>query len=516
MERRKLILVLFCIVLSFQAKAQLPVKDTLNVVFHNILNFPTGGGGIVNRQDTLRKILQHLQPDVFMACEVVNSAGASAVLNGSLNVNGITYYQQAPFQTNTSSGNELQNMVYFNSNKLSLHSFAILQTGLRDINKYILYYNDPNLSVHNDTTFIDFYVTHLKASSGSTNAAQRNAEITVLRNHLITHPIIRNSVFGADLNIYTSSEAAYQTITTTGTYPFQDPINTPGSWNNNGTFASVHTQSTRTFQLGGDGASGGMDDRFDQMLTSSNIISGADRVLYLPGTYRAVGQDGLHYNQNLTDPPANLSEPADVINALFYMSDHLPVYMELEVTLPVPLPVSQLSLAGQLDGGNVTLEFSSVDEVDLFLERKPEEISGNARDFEILSGFHVKAGQTTTYMDAWPVGNGGFSYRLRFLDQNGHEQVSNTLRFANPELGAGLETALTRDGVELLNRGRIAFEGIVRLTDLRGRLILSRNVRIEAGESIQIASGVKGGMRLLQVVNGRTGATTFKKFLADF
>ena len=51
-----------------------------------------------------------------------------------------------------------------------------------------------------------------------------------------------------------------------------DPINTPGSWNNNEDFRGVHTQSTRTSSSGfGGGAGGGLDDRFDFIMVSQNL-----------------------------------------------------------------------------------------------------------------------------------------------------------------------------------------------------------------------------------------------------
>jgi hypothetical protein len=89
------------------------------------------------------------------------------------------------------------------------------------------------------------------------------------------------------------------------------------------------TQSTRVVAIDG-GSTGGMDDRFDMILFSDDMQAGTNGAKYVPGTYRAVGQDGLRLNSSLIDP-VNNSEPSNVINALYYMSDHLPVYMEVAV-----------------------------------------------------------------------------------------------------------------------------------------------------------------------------------------
>ncbi|MEM7039177.1 MAG: hypothetical protein AAF570_19530, partial [Bacteroidota bacterium] len=481
-------------------------KDTLTVVFYNLLNFPNGGGGIPNRADTLEKIMRHLSPDVLMVCELNSAAAANDILNNALNTAGITHYQQAAFISNTSSGDNLQNLIYFNSNKLRLLSQQPLQTTLRDISKYTLYYNDPNLAIHQDTTFIDFYVAHLKASQGSTNQNRRNAEITILRNHLNSQPTLRNSILGADLNIYRSTEPAYQTITTTGSYPMQDPINTPGSWNNNGTFAAVHTQSTRTFQLGGDGASGGMDDRFDQILTSSNVISGADRVRYLTGTYRAVGQDGLHFNANLTDAPPNLSEPADIINALFYMSDHLPVFMQVEVGIPVPVPIPDGSLAAQVVDGAVQLR-GEIRNGHLyarsFVERRAEG--------ETFVQFAEVSGAEFELQDRPQNGN-SFDYRLGLENQNGEVEYTPAVTVqleASPQFAWALQGFGGEMLIRMQNWPGGEFE--LEMVDLSGKRKWQVRKSAEIGSQNVYLPDLEAGVWLARFRNLETGESMVRK-----
>ncbi|MDG0973831.1 MAG: hypothetical protein P8O07_06690, partial [Crocinitomicaceae bacterium] len=111
-----LVLVLFFSICSF---AQ---TDTLTLVSYNLLNFPDGrndcGANITveNRADTLRKIMGYLKPDIFVACEVQNSAGADSVLTRSLNVFGNSNFLMADFTASSS----LNNSMYYNSNKLTL------------------------------------------------------------------------------------------------------------------------------------------------------------------------------------------------------------------------------------------------------------------------------------------------------------------------------------------------------------------------------------------------------------
>jgi hypothetical protein len=92
----------------------------------------------------------------------------------------------------------------------------------------------------------------------------------------------------------------------------------------------VHTQSTKS-SSNGCAAPGGMDDRFDFVLISDDIEKGNKRVKYLPGSYRGIGQDGQHFNKSIIASPTNNSVPNDVLYALYYNSDHLPVTMQIVV-----------------------------------------------------------------------------------------------------------------------------------------------------------------------------------------
>lgn len=313
--------------------------DTVSIMSYNLLNYPDGSSvcgsntAVPNRFDTLRKIIRYSQPDIFVACEIQNKKGADSILNRSLNVFGTINYSAATYHTNSGSPG-LQNMLYYNSDKLILLSQDVILTSVRDIDHYILYCNDPNLAVYFDTTFIEIYMCHLKAGSSSSSQATRNSQTVLLRDFIDARPQDRNHFVCGDLNVYRSNEACYQTLISGGTNPMKDPISTPGNWNNNSSYSAIHTQSTRTSGGLDCGASGGCDDRFDQILFSNNLFSGADNIKYISGSYDAVGNDGNHYNSNLLSNPTNTQYPDSVVNALYYMSDHLPVLLKTLVTYP--------------------------------------------------------------------------------------------------------------------------------------------------------------------------------------
>lgn len=333
--------------------------DTLTIVTYNLLNFPEGRDDcgtntvVPNRADTLRKIISYAKPDIFVACEIQTEAGADSVLTRSLNAYGASNYASATYHDN-STGGDLQNQLYYNTDKLILKSQDYIVTGIRDIDHYILYANDPNLGVYFDTTFIEVYMCHLKAGSGSSEQGTRTQQTQLLMDFIAMRPSDHHHVVCGDLNVYTSNEQGYSQLVS-GPFGLQDPINSPGSWNNNGSFSGIHTQSTRTSLNLDCGSKGGLDDRFDQILVSTNMISGSDSIEYLNNSYKTLGNDGNHFNSNLISG-TNSVYPDSLVNALYYMSDHLPVSLKAVITYPTSnglalYPVVQAaSCAGGSDG----------------------------------------------------------------------------------------------------------------------------------------------------------------------
>jgi hypothetical protein len=125
--------------------------------------------------------------------------------------------------------------------------------------------------------------------------------------------------------LYRSSEPAYQMLIGTPDNVGRcfDPIDTPGSWHNDESFADVHTQCPRG------GSYGGMDDRFDFILASRTMF---DTVAFeiLEGSYTSFGNDGNHFNMSINDGE-NTAVPEEIADALYDASDHLPVYVDLLV-----------------------------------------------------------------------------------------------------------------------------------------------------------------------------------------
>ena len=132
-----------------------------------------------------------------------------------------------------------------------------------------------------------------------------------------------NFILVGDLNLYRSTEPAYEKLLVQdGTGNFLDPIDFPGSWHESFTYRHIHTQSTRTVNLPDGGSSGGLDDRFDFILSSQSIIDqgGID---YVEDSYWAYGNDGKHFNVAIIISPYPISQ--QMAFDLHDVSDHLPV-----------------------------------------------------------------------------------------------------------------------------------------------------------------------------------------------
>lgn len=310
----------FLIILSFSS-LNFKAQDTISIMYYNLLNFPET---TANRVDTLKKIIQYTQPDVLVVNELQTLFGANLILTSALNTGGVTTYAKALFY----DGPDTDNMIFYNTQKLGLSKQYQIVTQLRDISEYKMFYKSQDLATSNDTTFIWFYSAHLKAGSTQADADQRGAEAQTFKNYLTNNFRSGNMVLGGDFNFYTSSETGCQTIMFTGNQTFRDPINRLGAWNNNANYKDVHTQSTRTSAGYAGGSTGGLDDRFDIIFLNDNIINAVSKVSYVPNSYKAIGQDHNRFNGNVNDG-INTAVPAHIANALFYMSDHLPVYLKL-------------------------------------------------------------------------------------------------------------------------------------------------------------------------------------------
>ncbi|HRZ41840.1 MAG TPA: hypothetical protein P5228_03960 [Bacteroidales bacterium] len=324
-------------------------QDTLTIMHWNLLNYGNTttyctqtNNNITTKAAAMGVVCTWMAPHIITVNEVgANSFAPTHFLNNVLNINGISHYQGSAL-TNI-SGTDLANFVFFDTRKLVLHSQHQLATMARDINIIKLYHNDPNLPLHQDTAFLYVICTHLKAGNTSADASERAAMAKIIMDSAALwsgYP----AILSGDMNLYTASEQAWKNFTspadTTGEV-FYDPVSMSGAWQDNQLFAVTHTQSVRS-SSNGCASGGGLDDRFDFILLNKKLKKSLSFYEYIPGTYKALGNDGNHLNQSITSG-SNNSVPAVILQNLYEASDHLPVVMKLKLTpstqgIPVARP----------------------------------------------------------------------------------------------------------------------------------------------------------------------------------
>ena len=329
MKKKIQIVSMLCVLITNGLFAQ----ESFKVMFYNLLNFPLETN-VPDRIQYLDNILDNYQPDILTVCELNNVSGANTVLQVLQN-RVSEDFRSAVFTLNTSDDNlgnqnDLQNLIYYNSSKFILESQDVVTTIYRDFNHYKLKLNSVNQD--SNPVYLDVIVCHLKASSGTDNQALRLEMVQDLTTYLNTFPSNSYIMLAGDLNVYTSSEPAFQELLdNTNNIVFTDPANKVGSWHNNTNYIDVFTQSTRT-QTGLGGSIGGFDDRFDFILTSTNMLSNAD-LYYADSSYQVYGNNGniSCYNNEIIDIECSGSNfSSEIREALYYFSDHLPVTLQLE------------------------------------------------------------------------------------------------------------------------------------------------------------------------------------------
>lgn len=342
MMKRKIIL-LVSILLSLTAWSQ----DTLTILQYNLLyygNYQSSfaecyetNNNTQRKDECIRTILDYVKPDIFTVCEFgATQALLNDFLRHNLNINGANYWKSDNIINYASSN--IINHIFYDSRKLGLSKHIALRTNPRDTDVYELYLNTPGLAA-GDTIKLICIVAHPKAGQGY--EASRRAQMQVAMDYLNQYYPQDNALIMGDFNMYGASESGYKLLTQTYSNPdilFIDPVaglGGVGEWTNNNQFTAFHTQSTRSYS---DEcfSSGGLDDRFDFILMGDEIRFSYNHLRYVNNSYKAIGNDGHHFNMSV-DQGYNASVPAEVAEALFDGSDHLPVTMKIftDVTLGV-------------------------------------------------------------------------------------------------------------------------------------------------------------------------------------
>ena len=379
------------------------------IMTYNLLNYPGSTSAV--RNPYFITVISSLEPDIIVAQEVQSQDAVNEFLTEVMKQVS-TDYDAGLFV----DGTDTDNAIFF---KTSLFSFVAnnpIHTTLRDINEFTLIYDATGDTIH-------IYSLHLKASQGIDNELKRAAEIDSLRK--VTDSLLPGSDFivVGDFNIYNSQEQAYQQLLNQNNYGyFLDPIDSPGNWHNNSSFASINTQSPRTRQFGG-GANGGLDDRFDMILTSQSVIDDGG-ITYITDSYTAYGNDGLHFNDSINAPP-NVAVSQEIADAIHYASDHIPVFAKFQ--FDDTTPVDLLSFTASVSENTVSLKWITETE----LNNAGFEIQRiSNKEWNVIS--FVEGYGTTTEAHNYSFKDenliaGQYKYRIKQIDFNGHYEYSDII-----------------------------------------------------------------------------------------
>ena len=332
------LLIILCI-LGFALPAH--AQDTLTIMQYNLLEYGNYNSGFADCYETnnntqrkdecIRLLKDYVQPDIITVCEFgATQALLTDFVKHNLNINGATYWKSDNIINY--AGSNIINHIFYDSRKMELRRHVALRTNPRDTDIYELYLKTKSLAA-GDTIKLICIEAHPKAGQGY--EASRRALMQVAMDYVNQHYANDNVLIMGDFNMYGASESGYKLLTQTYSNPqicFIDPLYSVGGvgeWNNNNQYAPFHTQSTRSYS---DEcfSSGGLDDRFDFILMADEIAFSYNHLRYVQGSYKAIGNDGRHFNQSV-DQGVNSAVPAEIAEALFDASDHLPVMMKIAV-----------------------------------------------------------------------------------------------------------------------------------------------------------------------------------------
>ncbi len=298
-----------------------PPAQAIRVVTYNILNWPSFD--IAGRYDDHQILMDELDPDIIFVQEIESQNGVNNYLTYCLNATVPGKYAADLFV----NGPDTDNAIFYKVGVVDTVSHEVIYTDVR----WTMDYTVQLSGYDGDAGQLHILSTHLKAGSASGDEAIREDQCLDIRAHMNAYPSGTNFIFGGDLNVYASTDAGYQVLISSAADNDGrcfDPINQPGSWHDSYTFRHIHTQSPREVSVSSY-TGGGMDDRFDQMLISASLQDGSG-LDYVTGSHTAYGNDGYRLNGDINDP-TNQIVSATIADALFYASDHIPVYMELQV-----------------------------------------------------------------------------------------------------------------------------------------------------------------------------------------
>ena len=332
--------------------ASIAHTDTLRVLDYNVLyigDTPPCQYPHNISEGYLATVITYANPDIIglekrASEDAFGSAPigfADSLLQYSFNTLVPGRYSYCPY-SNAGQANNISTLFY-NQQKLGFAGVLCTYSNITDFSTYKLYYKNDSLAFTNDTIFLYVTLNHTNSGSGTSDATIREQQIAGEMAQIETHfTSLPNMINMGDFNVHNSSEACYQTLVAPSNPAcrYYDPpfypdaiFSYPADWSNNAAeFTSCLTVSTRQGSLPNtcSGNNGGAKSWYDHVFLSSNIINNSDHVSYIPHSFKVIGNDGNRLGLDANTTP-NTSAPADVVNAIFQLSEHYPLALDLLV-----------------------------------------------------------------------------------------------------------------------------------------------------------------------------------------
>lgn len=359
-------------------------------------------------------------PDVLIVQEISSEAATITFTNLMNSAPGSPGdYAYATFV----NGPDTDSACFYRTSKLSLLGTAVAVSASSTVStRHVMRYHLRPVTYSSGAASFYLLSAHLKAGNTTTDRDRRAEEALLVRAHLDALPPGTRFIFGGDLNLYTSSEAAWGTLTGPGSSEggrLFDPINRAGAWNGNPSFAVVHTQSPTS-------AWGGMDDRFDFLLVSDAISQGqgvayiGDRNVPYGGvwndpvhSYRCWGNDGFSFNQSIRVANNTMVGPVIAQALLDHFAGtstapHLPVFLDLQVPARASVSTLTLDFGTVFQGATAQLPLTVTNVANVALWSKDGTGAGiDALTYTLSpsAGFTAPAGTFNEPADPGAVGN---------------------------------------------------------------------------------------------------------------
>src|SRR5262245_47629087 len=263
-----------------------PTAGYFRIADYNIaasMSAPAGGLNTILQAIGNEHVIGATQPIDLLALQEVESQATTgqAVVNLLNGIYGAGIYGRGNLNGG-SSGSGTQGIVYNTQTLQLLSESAVGTVSTSGQPRQALRYKMHPIGYSSAADFY-IYVSHYKANNDEVSEGRRLVEANAIRADADALGQGVQILYIGDFNVYTSADTSYQRQLVAGNGQALDPINRPGDWHGLSAFRDIDTQAPAVNPPNGL-TGGGLDDRFDFQLQSSELTDGQG-FEYVSGTY---------------------------------------------------------------------------------------------------------------------------------------------------------------------------------------------------------------------------------------